>query len=103
MTPSENQTSVIVERSQQLDLEIGDIYLFRSESDFDAPQKELWILFQDWTPQGILCESSTSDFIHYGRRGLLLPEYRYVRPATRDEVRDFSYGMALYEEKLHRG
>lgn len=103
MNPASALTTDIQEEELCHDLEIGDIYLFRADADVATRQHELWILFQDWTPQGVYVESCTSDFIHYEHRQLLPPEYHYVRPATRDEVRDFSYGQALFELKMHQG
>lgn len=102
MLPTSNLIDDLACVCDELALEIGDIYLFEADPNTALEPKELWILFQDWTPQGIRYESCTADFVHYGQREILHPAYHYVRPASRDEVRDFSYGQALYEEKMHR-
>lgn len=63
MLPTSNLIDDLACVCDELALEIGDIYLFKADPNTALEPKELWILFQDWTPQGIRYESCTADFV----------------------------------------
>lgn len=82
---------------------VGELYLFLSVVRRGTPEENLWAIFADRTERGLHFESSTSNFADFRRWHDLPSEYEYARPATRDELRDYTYGLAVFDMKQHHG
>ena len=85
---------------KQGEFEAGEVYLFH-QSDAACPaESSLWGIVAGRCKSRIQLESSCDaelhDFVLYG---LLPSEYRYYRLATRAELHDYVYALALCERR----
>ncbi len=72
---------------------IGDLYLFHSRNPHCPPAT-----FHNKTTNGVIyLEHSTLDLLHFRLWHKLPKRYRYYRLATRDELRDYMYSLAIWE------
>ena len=79
--------------------EKDEVYLFHA-CDPDCPSdSSLWALINDFDGNSLRIESSTTDLQTFVRWKPLPAKYRYCRPATRDELREFATAYA-YSEAL---
>ena len=72
----------------------GELYLFAHHTE---PHRQLWAILADVERDGVVAESATEDFRSFDRWVRLAPVWHYRRMATRDELRDYSYALAVYE------
>ena len=78
-------------------LESGELYLFH-ESDSSCPaESSLWGVVDCCDKGSVVLESYTLDQRFFVLWGDLPPTYRHCRLATRGELRDYAYNIALYE------
>lgn len=76
---------------------IGDLYLFH-HSDPKCPAEEsLWGMYDKQCGEVIHLESSSLDLHLFHLWHTLPPYYHYVRLATRAELRDYMFNLALSE------
>lgn len=76
--------------TQNEKLEAGDLYLFGDRTS----EERLWGIFHKRDAQGrIVLEAASPDFEHFERDVIVPGHWFFVRPATRDELRDFAYNM----------
>lgn len=74
----------------------GELYLFTA-SQVGEPERTLWAVVAAEECDGIVVESATEDFSHFSRWVRLSPVWQCRRLATREELRDYAYALALYE------
>lgn len=87
-------------RIRRMCCEKGELYLFHPSNPQCPSHESLWAVLFDWDEEGLLLESSSVDLQNFSRWHLLPTEYRYVRCATRDELRDYAYNLSRYDH-LH--
>jgi len=75
----------------------GEVYLFH-RTDPDCPADgSLYGIFDKGTSDAIYLESSSLDLEQFRHWHRLAEDYRYCRPATRSELRDFIFNLACDE------
>ena len=75
----------------------GELYLFHRSNADCPPSGSLWGLFDRSEAGVVRLESSSRDLHGFRFRHPLPDSYRYSRPATRDEYRDYFYNLGYYE------
>ncbi|MBP3356193.1 MAG: hypothetical protein J6K95_03395 [Rikenellaceae bacterium] len=75
----------------------GELYLFHRSNAGCPPSGSLWGLFDRSEVGVIRLESSSRDLHGFRFRHPLPDGYRYFRPATRDEYRDYFYNLGYYD------
>ena len=75
----------------------GELYLFHRSNADCPPSGSLWGLFDRSAAGAIYLESSSRDLHGFRFRHPLPDSYRYFRPATRDEYRDYFYNLGYYD------
>lgn len=71
----------------------GDLYVF-SPTDTESPEQTLLGIYDCHDSSGcIRLEAASHDYNTFQQRIRLADTYRFVRMATRDELRDFCYNM----------
>ena len=79
------------------ELQTGELYLFTPIGDNDRESQKMWAIFAEYVDGGVWLETATNDFKHF-RHWSCLPEgWRCYRRATRDELRDYAYSLAIFE------
>ncbi len=82
------------------DFEVGDLYLFHPSDPRCPSESSLWGLFDRCEGERILLESSSEGTLSEFKAWHPLPEeYRYCRPATRPELRDYMWALGFYEAR----
>ncbi|MFI3261467.1 MAG: hypothetical protein R3Y26_01025 [Rikenellaceae bacterium] len=76
---------------------IGDLYLFHTTNPLCPAEESLWGMYDKQCGEVIHLESSTSDLRHFQSWHKLPSCYRYVRLATRAELRDYMFNLGWYE------
>ncbi len=76
---------------------IGDLYLFHSSNPHCPPATSLWGFHNKTTNGVIYLEHSTLDLRHFRLWHKLPKRYHYYRLATRDELRDYMYSLAIWD------
>lgn len=84
-------------------LESGELYLFHSEDPLCPPESSLWGVFDHVEKDGVMLESYSLDLRSFGLWGVLPKSCHYCRLATRGELRDYTYNIALYESAKRAG
>ncbi len=74
--------------------QVGELYLFAHHAE---PNRQLWAVFSEWEQGCVVAESATEDFRSFNHWVRLAPVWCYRRMATRAELRDYSYALAVYE------
>lgn len=97
------QATVAAADLKQFEFEAGEVYLFHPTDPACPAESSLWGIVSGHTKAGIYLESSSNaelqDFVLYG---LLSCDYRYCRLATRSELHDYVYALALCERRRNR-
>lgn len=94
MNPEEVKVISRPDVGEKVTWQVGELYLFAHHTE---PHRQLWAILADVERDGVVAESATEDFRSFDRWVRLAPVWRYRRMATRDELRDYSYALALYE------
>ena len=76
---------------------VGDLYLFHSSNPHCPPATSLWGFHNKTTNGVIYLEHSTLDLRHFRLWHNLSKRYHYYRLATRDELRDYMYSLAIWD------
>lgn len=79
----------------------GELYLYHCEDSRCPSEDSLWGVFDREESGRIRLETSSLDLIEFRFWHALPPEYRYSRRATREELRDYTAGLAFYECRNH--
>ncbi|MBR5464730.1 MAG: hypothetical protein IKU77_02910 [Alistipes sp.] len=86
---------------EEFDPVLGELYLFHT-SDPACPSEEcLWAVVAQYRAGRLVVESGTTDLSHFDCWFEVSSLYRYVRSATREELRDYSYNLAHAECAKH--
>ena len=80
---------------------IGDLYLFHPTKKYCPSRSSLWGIYDKMEEGIIYLESSTLDFRHFSIWHRLPDGYRYIRRATRRELRDYMYNLGHNDSLLH--
>lgn len=79
------------------ELQTGELYLFTPIGDNDRESQKMWAIFAESAACGVWLETATTDFKNF-RHWSCLPEgWCCCRRATRDELRDYAYSLAIFE------
>lgn len=79
-------------------LKPGELYLFIRSNESDAPKDVLWGVFARKENRGeLLLESASFDLRHFACWQPKPARFDCFRTATRSELRDFFYNLALRE------
>lgn len=84
------------------ELQTGELYLFTPTTDNDRGSLNLWAIFAEYVDGGVWLETATNDFKHFSHWSRLPEGWRCCRRATRDELRDYAYDLAIYEMTMER-
>ena len=76
----------------------GDVYLFHRYDRRCPSRKSLWGIFDKQIDTSIYLESSSKDLRKFELWHKLSADYKFCRLATRAELRDFMFALALYEK-----
>lgn len=88
---------------KQFEFEAGEVYLFHPTDAACPAESSLWGIVAERSKSRIYLESSCSADLHnFVLYGPLPCDYRYCRLATRAELHDYVYALALCERRLHR-
>lgn len=80
-------------------MRVGEVYLFHRTDPRCRANESLWAVFDKRIDERIYLESSSFNLRDF-RRWHALPEgYRYCRLATRSELRDYTAGLIMAEER----
>lgn len=82
---------------EQMTFRCGELYLFHESNPHCPSSESLWGIFDGIVGKQIYLESATRDQLTYHLWRPLSATFRYVRRATRQELRDYSYNLALWE------
>lgn len=83
---------------KQAQFEKGELYLFHATDASCPPDSSLWGCVHEFDKSHILLETSCgAELRHFVLNGLLPSDYRFCRLATRDELRDYYFALALCE------
>ena len=74
---------------------VGDLYLFHFSNPHCPPATSLWGFYNRTTDGVIYLEHSTLDLRYFRLWHKLPKRYHYYRLATRDELRDYMYSLAI--------
>ena len=74
---------------------IGDLNLFHAYNSHCPASSSLWGFFDKRINGVIYLEHSTLDLRHFRLLHKLPKQYHYYRLATRDELRDYMYSLAI--------
>lgn len=75
----------------------GELYLFHTSNPHCPPTESLWGIYHETTPNGLFLESYTADHRTFLLWQPLPRTYRFARRASRQELRDYTYNLALWE------
>ena len=75
----------------------GELYLFHPTDRSCSARGSLFGIFDKIADDILYLESSSSDLIHFRLWHRLPSGYRYCRHASRTELRDYIFDLALYE------
>ena len=90
------------EEPLNLKLEIGEVYLFHISDPSCPCDSSIWGVFDKMVGSTIYLESQSRD-LRYFQLWIPLPiEFRFVRLATRSELRDYIYNLAAWESARRR-
>lgn len=78
-------------------LHANELYLFHPFDKRCPSHGSLWGIFDKHIGQEVFLESYTVDMIEYGRWYKLPDRYRHCRLASRAELKDYMYYLAIYE------
>ena len=78
-------------------LTAGELYLFHADDAQCPAESSLWGVFDKREAEQIVLESSSRDLRSFSLWQQLPTDYRYSRVATRSELRDYSYNLAVWE------
>ena len=78
----------------------GELYLFHPTDRSCSARGSLFGIFDKIADDILYLESSSSDLIHFRLWHRLPSDYRYCRHASRTELRDYIFNLALYERAL---
>ena len=79
------------------ELQTGELYLFTPIGDNDRESQKMWAIFAESTAGGVWLETATNDFKHFSHWSRLPEGWRCGRLATRDELRDYAFALAIFE------
>lgn len=79
----------------------GELYLYHPSDPHCPPESSLWGVFDRTADGYLLLESCSRDLFSFRCRIQLPHAYRYVRLASRDELRDYTAGLIYYECHIH--
>ena len=79
------------------ELQTGELYLFTPIGDNDRESQKMWAIFAEYADGGVWLETATNDFKHFSHWSRLPEGWRCYRRATRDELRDYAYSLAIFE------
>ena len=79
------------------ELQTGELYLFTPIGDNDRESQNMWAIFAEYADGGVWLETATNDFKHFSHWSRLPEGWRCYRRATRDELRDYAYALAIFE------
>ena len=79
------------------ELQTGELYLFTPIGDNDRESQKMWAIFAEYADGGVWLETATNDFKHFSHWSCLPEGWRCYRRATRDELRDYAYSLAIFE------
>ena len=79
------------------ELQTGELYLFTPTTDSDRESLMMWAIFAEYADEGVWLETATNDFKHFSHWSCLPEGWRCYRRATRDELRDYAYSLAIFE------
>ncbi|MBQ1205263.1 MAG: hypothetical protein IIX66_05165 [Alistipes sp.] len=97
MNPEQTLLEKRVVDELEQELQTGELYLFTPIGDNDRESQKMWAIFAEYVDGGVWLETATNDFKHF-RHWSCLPEgWRCYRRATRDELRDYAYSLAIFE------
>ncbi len=83
-------------RVEGYDFKVGELYLFSSDSPECLAEKCLWGIY-DTTERGrVKLEVATRDLRMFTVNQLLDRGYHFVRPSTREELRDFCFNYGFF-------
>ena len=82
-------------------LESGELYLFHVSDPSCPPNESLWGVLDFVDGERLVLESYTLDQRCFVLWRTLPEAYRYCRRATREELRDYTYNIALYESAVN--
>lgn len=80
-------------------LTTGELYLFHADDARCPSESSLWGIFDKREDQQIRLESSSRDLCTFHLWQSLPPIYRFSRQATRSELRDYIYNLAVWESR----
>lgn len=84
------------------DLEIGEVYLFHSSDPSCPCDSSIWGVFDKMDGSTICLESQSRDLRTFRLWYPLPIKFRFVRLATRSELRDYIYNLATWESSRRR-
>lgn len=90
------------EAPSNLELEIGEVYLFHSSDPSCPCDSSIWGVFDKMEGSTIYLESHSLDLRYFRLWSPLPIKFRYVRLATRSELRDYIYNLAAWESTRRR-
>lgn len=79
--------------------EIGEVYLFHPDNPACPDDSSLWGVFDKRRNDAIYLETSTTNLVDFDAWRPLPVAFRYVRLATRPEMRDYIYRLALCDHR----
>lgn len=79
--------------------ESGELYLFHPTKRNCPSADSLWGVYNRCEDGLIYLESSTLDMHSFARWSALPTNYRYSRPASRSELRDYMYNLGWTESR----
>lgn len=85
-----------------LELEIGEVYLFNSSEPSCPCDSSLWGMFDKIVDSTIYLESQSNDLQNFLLWHPLPTKFKFVRLATRNELRDYIYNLASWESSRRR-
>ncbi|MBQ7856248.1 MAG: hypothetical protein IJ348_03935 [Alistipes sp.] len=82
--------------------EVGELYLF-SESEPSCPcDRSLWGTFDKQVGSTIYLESQSYNLREFRLWTAVEPRFKYVRLATRGELRDYMYFLSAWEYRHNK-
>ena len=76
-------------------LQLGELYLFHPTKPLGPEGESLWGIVGEIEEQCIVLESCTINQRDFGFNQPLSPHFSYARRASRTELRDYAYNLAL--------
>lgn len=80
--------------------EVGELYLFSDGESHAEGEGVLWGVFDTIERGCVMLESSSRDGYNFALWRSLPEEYRFCRLATRNELRDYFFNLALHEGSI---